>query len=82
MLNATVKCFDDYIRVDNLKKVVGLSDPEVAEICRLYNRCHGIIEAHDSAAAKSDPPPSAEELGDDIEALKTVIQLIRDRRNP
>lgn len=82
VLNGTVKRFEDYIRVENLKKVVGLEDSEVVEICRLYNRCHGIVEAHDAPSAKDDPPPTAEELGDDIEALKTVIQLIRDRRHP
>jgi len=80
VLNATVKRFEDYIRVDKLKLVVGLEEAEVTEICRLYTRCHGIVEAHDPASAKDDPPPTAVEFGKDIEALKTVIQTIRDRR--
>jgi len=80
VLNSTVRRFEDYIRVDNLNLVVGLDASEVAEICRLYNRCHGIVEAHDPASAKDGPPPTAEEFGEDIEALKTVIQTIRERR--
>ncbi len=80
VLNATVKRFEDYIRVENLKLVVGLEESEVAEICRLYSHCHGMIESHDPASVKDNPPPTAEELGEDIEALKRVIETIRDRR--
>jgi ABC-type dipeptide/oligopeptide/nickel transport system ATPase subunit len=80
VLNGTVRRFEDYIRVSNLKLVVGLDESDVAEICRLYHRCHGIVSAHDSVSAKGDPPPTAEEFREDIQALKTVIQQIRDRR--
>jgi len=80
VLNSTVRRFEDYIRIDNLELVVGLEKNEVAEIKRQYNRCHGIVEAHDPASAKDAPPPTADEFGNDIEALKTVIQTIRDRR--
>ncbi len=80
VLNGTVKRFEDYIHVKNLKLVVGLEEVEVTEICRLYTRCHGIVEAHDRASVKDDPTPTAVEFGKDIEALKTVIQTIRNRR--
>ena len=80
ILNSTVRRFEDYIRVDKLDLVVGLEATEVAEVRRLYNRCHGILEAHDPASARDTLPPTAEEFGKDIEALKTVIQTIRDRR--
>ena len=80
VLNCTVKRFEEYIRVEHLKKVVGLEEAEVAEICRLYNRCHDIVEAHDRASAIDGLPPTAGEFGADIEALKAVIQTIKDRR--
>jgi len=78
VLNRTVMRFDDYIRIKNLDRVVGLQESEVAEIQRQYQRCHGIVEAHDPAS--DDPPPSAEEFGEDIDALRAIIQTIRDRR--
>lgn len=81
VLNSTVRRFEDYIRVDNLSKVVGLTEAEVEEICKLYRRCHGIVEAHDPASAKDDPPPTAQEFGDDIDALKAVIETIKQRRD-
>lgn len=80
VLNSTVRRFEDYIRVDNLGLVVGLAEGEVAEIKRLYHRCHSIVEAHDRASAKDDPPPTAEEFGKDIHALNAVLQAITDRR--
>ena len=81
VLNATVRRFEDYIRVDNLKQVVRLEDSDVVKICSLYRRCSDITEAHDKASVKNDPPPTAEELGRDIDALKTLIQAIKYRRN-
>lgn len=80
VLNSTVRRFEDYIRVENLDKVVGLTESEVGDICKLYNRCHGIVEAHDPASAKDDPPPTAQELGDDINAIKAAIGAIKRRR--
>ncbi len=80
VLNSTVRRFEDYIRVENLIKVIGLTAAEVGDICKLYNRCHGIVEAHDPASAKEDPPPTAQELGNDINALKAAIEAIKQRR--
>jgi ABC-type dipeptide/oligopeptide/nickel transport system ATPase subunit len=82
VLAGTVKRFDDYIRVKNLKLVVGLEAAEAAELCRLNSRCDGIVEAHDPVSARDAPPPTAEEFGEDIEALKAVIQMIGARRKP
>jgi hypothetical protein len=80
VLNSTVRRFEDYIRVDNLELVAGLEAAEVAEVRRLYKRCHGIVESHDPASARDGLPPTAEEFGRDIEALKAVIETIRNRR--
>lgn len=80
ILNSTVRRFEDYIRVDNLNLVVGLEAAEVTEVQRLCIRCHGIVEAHDPVSARDSLPPTAEEFSKDIEALKAVIQTIKNRR--
>jgi hypothetical protein len=79
-LNATVQRFRDYIEVKSLEQVVGLEQIEVDEIFRLYQRCHDVIEAHDPSSAKDEPPPTPDELKQDIEDLKAIIQKIKDRR--
>lgn len=80
VLNGTIRRFEDYIRVDNLKKVVELQASEAESICNLYQRCHSIVGSHDSPSAKNNPPPTAEEFGQDISELKSIIQTIQDRR--
>lgn len=81
VLNATVQRFRDYIEVKNLKRVVGLKVIEVDEIDRLYQRCHDLIEAHDPSSAKDEPPPTPDELKQDIADLRSLIQRMSDRRN-
>lgn len=80
VLNATVQRFRDYIEVKNLGKVVGLEKAEVDEIFRLYQRCHDLVDAHDPSSAKNEPPPTANELKQDIADLQMIIQCIADRR--
>lgn len=80
ILNATVQRFRDYIDVKRLEKVVGLEKGEVEEIARLNQRCNDVVEAHDPSSAKSEPPPTADELKQDIADLKDLIQKIKDRR--
>jgi energy-coupling factor transporter ATP-binding protein EcfA2 len=81
VLNATVQRFRDYIEVRKLNLVVGLDKLEVDEILRLNQRCHDVVEAHDPSSAKDEPPPTPEELRQDIEDLKKVIEVIQVRRN-
>ncbi|MFC1557190.1 AAA family ATPase [candidate division KSB1 bacterium] len=81
VLNATVQRFRDYINVKSLEKVVGLEKAEVDEIIRLNQRCNDVVEAHDPASAKDEPPPEPSELKQDIEDLKRVVQRIKDRRS-
>ncbi|MCZ6804967.1 MAG: AAA family ATPase [Proteobacteria bacterium] len=82
ILNGTVQRFNDYIDVNRLKQVVGLKQEEVDEVFRLMKRCHDIIEAHDPSSVKDEPPPTPDELKQDIDDLKQLIQTIKDRRNP
>lgn len=80
VLNATVQRFRDYIAVKNLGMVVGLEKAEVDEISRLNQRCHDLVEAHDPSSAKDEPPPTPDELKQDIADLRSLIQKITDRR--
>jgi len=80
VLNATVQRFRDYIEVKKLERVVGLEKAEVDEILRLNQRCNDVSEAHDPSSAKDESPPTPDELNQDIEDLKKLIQKIKDRR--
>ncbi|MBK5206448.1 MAG: AAA family ATPase [Polaromonas sp.] len=81
VLGGTVQRFKDYIDVKKLKLVIGLQQAEVDEILRINQRCHDLVEAHDPSSAKDEPPPTPDELQQDIVALKNLIQSITDRRN-
>ena len=80
VFNGVVRRYRDWIRVDGLKKVVGFDETECREIIRLYQRCNGLIDAHDPSSAKNAPVPNVTKLGKDIDDLKTVIETIQNRR--
>ncbi len=80
VLGGTVQRFKDYIDVKKLKLVVGLQESEVDEILRINQRCHDLVEAHDPSSAKDEPPPTPDELKQDIADLQNLIQGITDRR--
>jgi energy-coupling factor transporter ATP-binding protein EcfA2 len=80
VLSGTIRRFSDYIQVKNLEHVVGLQKAEVDEICRIYQRCHDVVEAHDPALEKDATPPHPDELKKDIEDLKLLIGSIKIRR--
>ncbi len=81
VLNATVQRFRDYVEIKRLEKVVGLQQSEVDEVFRLYQRCNDVVDAHDPSSAKDEPPPTPDELKQDIKDLKKLIETIRSRRN-
>lgn len=81
LLNGTVQRFRDYIDVKRLSKVVGLQQAEVDELFRLNQRCHDVVEAHDPASAKDEPPPTPDELKQDIADLRALVETVRARRN-
>ncbi len=81
LLNGTVQRFRDYIDVKRLAEVVGLQQTEVDELFRLNQRCHDVVEAHDPASAKDDPPPTPDELKRDIADLRALVNAVKVRRN-
>lgn len=80
LLNGTVQRFRDYIEVKRLAEVVGLQQSEVDELFRLNQRCHDVVEAHDPASAKDDPPPTPDELKQDIADLRALVDAVKARR--
>lgn len=79
-LNGTVQRFRDYIDVKRLVKVVGIERAEVDEVFRLNQRCHDVIEAHDPASAEDEPPPTPDELRQDIADLRALVERVKRRR--
>lgn len=80
VLGGTVQRFKDYIDVKKLRMVVGLQESEVEEILRINQRCHDLVEAHDPSSAKDEPPPTPDELKQDVADLRNLIQIITARR--
>lgn len=80
VFNGVVKRYRDWIRVDSLALVVGFEQSEYEAIDRLHKRCCDVVTAHDPASAKAAPVPTAVGLGDDIEALKKLVEAIKLRR--
>lgn len=80
LLNGTVQRFRDYIEVKRLAEVVGLQQTEVNELFRLNQRCHDVVEAHDPASVKDDPPATPDELKQDIADLRVLIDAVKARK--
>jgi len=80
VFNGVVKRYRDWIRVDSLEEVVGFDQAEYEEISKLHKRSCDVVMAHDPSSAKAAPVPTATDLGNDITALKAVIEAIKIRR--
>ncbi len=80
VFNGVVKRYRDWIRVDSLEDVVGFERGEFEAIEKLHKRSCDVVTAHDPASAKSAPAPTASELGNDIVALKAIVEAIKKRR--
>ena len=80
VFNGVVKRYRDWIRVDSLEEVVGFSRPEYEAIEKLHKRSCDVVTAHDPSSAKAAAVPSAADLGNDIVALKAIVEAIQNRR--
>jgi hypothetical protein len=80
VFNGVVKRYRDWIRVDSLAGVVGFDTAEYQAIENLHRRSCDVVTAHDPSSAKAAAIPSAIDLGNDIEALKTIVATIKNRR--
>ncbi len=80
VFNGVVRRYERYIKVKNITGVVGLTTEECEEIVRLNQICHDVVSAHDPVSAQQASIPDAQQLGQDIAALKKVIAEIEGRR--
>lgn len=81
VFNGVVKRYRDWIRIDKLSDVVGFERTEYEAIERLHKRSSDVVEAHDPSSAKAAAVPTATDLGNDIAMLKTIVEMIKKRRN-
>lgn len=80
VFNGVVKRYRDWIRVDSLEDVVGFDRAEYEAIEKLHKRSCDVVTAHDQSSAKAATVPTATDLGNDIAALKTIVETIKKRR--
>ena len=80
VFNGVVKRYRDWIRVDSLEDVVGFDRAEYEAIEKLHKRSCDVVTAHDQSSAKAAAIPSATDLGNDIAALKAIVETIKNRR--
>ncbi|MCC5878306.1 MAG: AAA family ATPase [Idiomarina sp.] len=80
VFNGVVKRYRDWIKVDSLEDVVGFDRSEYEAIAKLHKRSCDIVTAHDPSSAKAATVPTATDLGNDIVALKGIIEVVRTRR--
>ena len=80
VFNGVVQRYRDWIKVTQLKDVVGFTEAEYTKIDQLHKACCDVVDAHDPSSAKNSSVPSAKQLGKDIAALKAVVETIKKRR--
>jgi len=80
IFNGVVKRYRDWIKVGELRGVVGFTEAEYSEIDRLHKKCCDFVDAHDPSSGRQTTPPTADEYGDDIVALEAVIAVTLARR--
>lgn len=80
VFNGVVKRYRDWIRVDSLEDVVGFDRTEYEAIEKLHKRSCDVVTAHDPSSAKADTVPTSTDLGNDIAALKAIVETIKNRR--
>jgi energy-coupling factor transporter ATP-binding protein EcfA2 len=81
VFNGVVKRYRDWIRMDSLEDVVGFDRAEYKAIEKLHKRSCDVITAHDQSSSKAAAIPSATDLGNDIAALKAIVETIKNRRS-
>ncbi len=80
VFNGVVKRYRDWIRVDSLEDVVGFDRVEYEAIEKLHKRSCDVVSAHDPSSAKNATVPTSTDLGNDIAALKAIVETIKSRR--
>lgn len=72
--------FRSYVKLKDLREVVGFTNSECDEFLRLHQRCSDVTDAHDTPPGKHANVPGPVDLAKDIADTKTVLTAIRQRR--
>lgn len=78
-LRNVVRRFDNYIPVDDVKKVVALTPSEFAELDRLFKLACDVTNAHDPATGANRAPPTPTEFEQHIKDLVTLVEAFKKR---
>ena len=78
--NGVIRRFRDWVRVDKFNSVASLSERNCNEITQLHRKCNKVVSSHDRPSDKNESVPTAQELGEDIESLKSIIKQIHESR--
>ena len=81
VLNEVIVRYDGYIKVGQLNGVVGFNKEEFNEINKLYKCCSEVVKSHDPSPEQNESVPDATKLGEDINALNVVIEMIKNRKS-
>ena len=81
VLNEVIVRYDGYIKVGQLNGVVGFNKEEFNEINKLYKCCSEVVKSHDPSPEQNESVPDATKLGEDINALNAVIEMIKNRKS-
>lgn len=79
-LNNTVQPFSDVVSVEAFGAVIGHPEEEWAQLQELYDRACEATEAHDTPSQRQLPPPTKDELLNDIALVSELIQRAITRR--
>jgi hypothetical protein len=81
LLNGVIGRYRGYIKAGQIDGVADLTAHECSEVRRIYQFCHGVVDAHDTPSAQMAAVPDASRLTKDIDDLQAVITSINTRRN-
>ena len=79
VLNGVLKRDRNWIRINLLEGIVGFNLDECQAIQKLYKRTCDVVPSHDAPSEIVVPVPTATDLKNDIMALKSIVQAIKDR---
>ena len=80
VFNGVIKRYGDWVKVSNLKNVVGFGHAECETIDKLYKKVCGVVTSHDHPSDKAEAVPTASELGNDIATLKEIAETAKSRQ--
>lgn len=80
VLNGVIGRYRDWVRVEKLDEVAGITQAECDEVLRIDKKCSNVTNRHDPAAARHAPIPDPKELLEDIVALKNLAEQVKARR--